>query len=484
MRYNFSWSASIKVILMCAALLALVLAAVLAIRPALADIAPPQMPPGSNPEAETIDTKVRMMEEKVVIEVLEETNPDEMGTAWVWAEFQMKNMGDVPERMMVRFPSSFDDGISGYPEIENMLVSINNVVVDTARVNRVGVPDNWNDPVQWIEFEVLFPVGEMVEIEVEYGLTGTGEYPFVSYGYLLETGVGWYDTIGSAEIIVRLPYAASSLNVFVDSSPWGRTTAGANLSGNEVSWYFEDFEPAYENNISIAMVWPSAWNKIKEEQQTVWDNPQDGDAWGRLGKMYKEVGRLRRGTRTDQGGDCLFNMSVEAYQKALELLPGDALWHAAYADLLVWDSVYGYTRSAEARAQFIEALREMYIAYTLDPEEPYVLDYLESYVFPREAVDLEGGEYIFYWLTQTPTLIPEEAAPTQTQVLPTLVPIVTATPEPTPVPPTQPPVPTLEEETPQEDSGGIKLPFCGSAILFPLALGIVAGFPFLIRKRN
>ncbi len=135
MRYKFSRSASIKVIQMCAALLALDLAAVLAIRPALVDIAPPQMPPGSNPELETIDTKVKMVDEKVVIEVLEETDLDKMGTAWVWAEFLMMNMGDVPERMMVRFPSSFSYGFSGYPEIENMLVSINNFVADTARVD-------------------------------------------------------------------------------------------------------------------------------------------------------------------------------------------------------------------------------------------------------------------------------------------------------------------------------------------------------------
>ncbi len=486
MRYKFNQSISLKWMLVSAVILTLAAGLTLKITPVRADVAPPKAPPGSNPDIGTMETNVRMMDEKVVIEIQEEDDITQMGSARVWAEYHMKNLGNATEVLMVRFPSSFNDGFSGYPEIEDMMVYIDNISVPTSRIDLAGEPDNWEDPVQWVEFEVVFPPGKIVEIEVDYTLYGTGEYPFVSYGYLLETGAGWNGTIGSAEIIVRLPFTAIPGTVFIDSSPgWGGTTPGAHLSGNEVTWYFEDFEPAYEHNISIAMVWPSAWHKVMEEENQVWDFPNDGDAWGRLAKLYKEMSRLRHGTREDAGGSWLFDQSAEAYKQALTLHPDDALWHAGYADLLVWNSIWEYRDSAEARGEFIEALRHMQIAYMLDPDQPYIQDYLQRSTFPKEAVDKEGGEYEFYWLTQTPTLQIGQTVATQQQVSTQAV-LYTATPEPTDLPPTQPP-PTqtaAADQEPTEEGGGFSLPFCGSIIMFPFALVMILVVPKIQSKKN
>ena len=426
--------------------------------PTRADVAPPQAPPGANPEVNSI-TEVRMVDEKVVITVQEEDIND-MGLARVWAEFHMMNLGNTQERLMVRFPISYSDGFSSYPEIEDLMVYVDNISVSTAPLALDGDPDKWDDPIKWSEFEVEFPPGEIVEIEVDYTLFGTGEYPFVSYGYLLETGAGWNGTIGKAEIIVRMPYAATAENVFIESSPgWGGTTPGAVLSQNEVIWNFDDFEPDYGNNISIAMVWPSVWQRLLEEQKQVKNFSNDGEAWGRLAKLYKETSRLRKGTREDAGGIALFEMSVEAYEIALEYLPDDALWHAGYADLLLGNSVWDYFSSSDLREQYVSGLHELFTAYTLEPNHPYIQDLLSRYDYPDDAVTEENGEYVFYGLTQTPILLGESS---------------TQTPSATP---TVHQLDTISIDEVSVPENGKPLPFCGSVLLFPLFLGIIVIIP-------
>ena len=485
MRYKSKKSFSLKWMLIFAVILALSVGLAQKITPVRADVAPPKAPPGANPDTGDVVTEVRMMDEKVVIEVLQEDDITQMGTAFVWAEFHLKNLGDTTEVLMVRFPSSYNDGFSGYPEIKNLMVYVDNTTVPTSRVNLEGEPDNWDDPVQWVEFQVVFPPGEIVGIEVDYTLNGTGEYPYVSYAYLLETGAGWNGTIGSAEIIIRLPYPAMPDTVFIDSSPgWGGTTPGAHLSGNEVSWYFEDFEPAYENNISIALVWPSAWHRVMQEKKQVRDFPNDGEAWGRLAKLYKETSRLRKGTRTDAGGIHLYEESIEAYQKALDFLPDDALWHAGYAELLLWNSSYTYRSSAAARDEILQALNEIFTAYKLDPEHSIIQEIAKQ--FPGEAVTEENGEFVFYWLTQTPALKdsqPQTAATAELQ--PTALPVPTETPTPDP---TQAPSgldETGEDVSPAEESDQKgSLPFCGSIIMFPFALAMIMVVPKIQSKKS
>lgn len=479
MRYKINQYFSLKWMLIFAVFIILAFGLAQGITPVLADIAPPQAPPGANPDIGTVLTNVRMMDEKVIIDVQKETDITEMGTARVWAEFHMENLGNTTEWLMVRFPSSYNDGFSGYPEIGDIMVYVNNVSISTSPLILEGDPENWDDPIKWVEFEVKFPPGEIVEIEVDYTLNGTGEYPFVSYAYLLETGAGWSRTIGSAEIIVRLPYPAIPGTVFIDSSPgWGGTTPGALLSGNEIRWYFEDFEPAYEHNISIAIVWPSAWHNVEQEQKQVGDFPDDGEAWGRLAKLYKNLSRLRRGSRADAGGIWLYDLSKEAYEKSLSLLPNDALWHAGYADLFFWNSIWTYKTYASAREDILQALFELYVAHNLDSDQQYIQDYLSGGNFPKEAVGEENGEFVFYWLTQTPTL--EES---QSKITATAESVPTATPLPEPTQPA--PAVDRGEETGDEDSAGKKfLPICGSAILFPLALFVTIAAPKFRSKKG
>lgn len=244
-----------------------------------ADVAPPEQPPGSNPHPGSDVTKVRMLAETVLIDVQAETPEGTLGAAQVSAEFQMRNLGSEAETLMVRFPISNNDGFYNYPEIADLQVQVNGSWVSTTNAENIG--GHFDDVLQWAEFEVDFPPAEDVIIDVAYTLRGTGEYPFISFKYLLQTGAGWKDTIGSADLIVRLPYEANHHNVFIDESPgWGQTSPGALLDGNEIRWHYDDLEPEYQHNFSIAMVMPGAWEKVLTERGNVEAGPNDGEAWG------------------------------------------------------------------------------------------------------------------------------------------------------------------------------------------------------------
>jgi hypothetical protein len=443
---------------------------------ALADVAPPENPPGANPGPGEEFTQVRMVAETVLINVLRIPPEGSLGQATVTADFIMLNLGNEAETMGVRFPISANDGFFNYPEIKDLQIVVNGTEVGYRRIEGL-----------------FFPTGKEVYIQVSYLLEGSGEYPFIAFSYLLETGAGWQGTIGSADLILRLPYEATPGNIFLDSSPgWGQTSPGAVLAGNEVKWQYDELEPTRADNLSISLVMPEAWGAVLNERQNVAKDPEDGEAWGRLGKILKEISRLRRGLRYDSGGRELYEESRQAYIQAVTLKPDDAWWHAGYAELL-WNHYYWevFMPNPNDTGEMMVVLDELNRSIELDPDNPVALALLEeiSYALP-EAVEQVDGGFVLIWLTATPeseaTSAPE-LEPTATLTLepsPTLPPPTATdspssaeqpppteppppTPEPPPTsapPPTAPPAPEPEPESP--------LPVCGSALLLPL-LGLM-----------
>ena len=432
-----------------------------------ADVAPPQFPPGSNPQPGAEITQVRMAAETVVMDVLKDTTPQSLGQARFTADFTMHNTGTADERMAVRFPITANDGWGNYPEIGNLLIEVNGRQV---QYRRASYPDirYMDQDVPWAEFDVTFPAGQDVSIRVAYDLKGTGYYPTSSFYYILFTGRGWKDTIGSADVILRLPYEANPQNVIMDMVGWGKTTPGGVFQGNEIRWHFEDFEPGENDSVQtmdFALVAPSAWQAVLMARANVEGRPDDGEAWGLLAKAYKEALRLPKSYREDSGGQELYRLSVEAYEKCLSLKPDDAQWHAGFADLLAnhayWDSLFNENRST---AETFRALEEIHTALALAPNDPVVREIAESmrYMNP-DAIDQKGEGFDFPWLTQTPTALPAVAT-TQAPVdesTPAPLPIATDTPqpEPTQVSPTQ----TSPTPIPPRSS-----PICGSAVFLPL----------------
>ena len=412
--------------------------------PAHADIAPPAQPSGANLFPETDLTRVRMAAETVLIDVAQNSPSGSLGQAQVTADFTMHNVGDASETMAVRFPLSANDGFFNFPEITGLAVRVNGQLVSTQRVE---IPDDLDDPIPWAEFEVTFPARQEVFIQVQYTQEGTGEYPFISFKYILETGAGWYGTIGEGKIILRLPYEANAYNVIFNTQiGWSETTPGGILNGREVNWFFE---PTSEDNFEVSLVMPSAWQKALTEQANVTNNPRDGEAWGRLGKIYKEISRLRKGLREDLGGQELYRLSQEAYEQTITLLPNDALWHAGYADLL-WTHYFYYVYFSDQQdpSELIHILQLLDRSLALSPGNSVAAELLTSisYTVP-EAVHLDGNNFTIHYLTATP-IIPQPApAPPQPTGTPHATPTTPMKPQqnphphfpPRPQPPSPPP---------------------------------------------
>ena len=86
------------------------------------------------------------------------------------------------------------------------------------------------------------------------------------------------------------------------------------------------------------------------EQGKVQVDPQDGEAWGRLAKAYKEILFYRRGYRLDAGGADLYTLSIAAYEKAFpsdRVFPVSARASLAAARGTPQDALAVYDRAFE-----------------------------------------------------------------------------------------------------------------------------------------
>ncbi len=430
-----------------------------------ADAAPPIEPPGSNLQPGEEITQVRMAAETVVIEVQRDITPESLGRARVTADFTMRNLGSADESMAVRFPISSNDGRGKYPELSNLLIRVNGKQVQSRRTEYPDINPLYEGLVPWADFDVTFPVGQDVSIRVAYDLKGSGYYPFTAFYYILETGAGWKDTIGKADIILRLPYEAEPQNVIMGMTiGWAETTPGGVFQGNEVRWHFEDFEPGADQpvkNMEFSLVAPAAWQKVVAARENVAKYPDDGEAWGMLGKAYKEVFPLMGGYRDDAAGKELFQWSVEAYEKCLSLKPEDAQWHAGFAELLAYRAEWAWSPMSPETTRAMEEIRT---ALELAPNDPVVLEIaaeLRNRIYG--GIIQNGDDFDFPWLTQTPTMLPTW---TPTVVQPTAT---TPAPPPAATEVAQAlPTPTTAPEATPTTAPQRSSPFCGSAAFLPL----------------
>ncbi len=459
-------------------------------RPVHADVAPPESPPGSSVAPGTEVTQVRMVAETVILNILQDPAYSEEAIADTVATFTMRNLGTSEEKMQARFPLSFFDGESNgfgeFPEIARIAVKVNGKPMNTQRVMQPrlqteGIDYSQREEIPWATFDVTFPPAEDVTIEVRYKADGFGYYPYESFKYILETGAGWKDTIGTADIIVRFPYEATKYNVWLpDEKTLPETSPGATLSGNEVRWHFENLEPTRESNIGIEVVTPSLWQKVLKETATVTKNPNDGEAWGRLGKAYKDIARMPKGyIREDAPGHEMYGLSKQAYEKCLALLPRDSLWHYGYADLL-WSYYYYdiyWMDLPDAEGLYARILTEAKTALELDPNNESakeLLVWVEGSI--PGSVKVDGSNYDWLGLTATPirptpwVYVTETpvVTPTATSPSPTVSPVAAS-----PAVITSPTVVDIDE--PQS---GPATPCGGAALILPILFGA-----FFVLKR-
>src|SRR5262245_41705287 len=119
-----------------------------------------------------------------------------------------------PHRVKAKKKATSSFAYYSYPtDIEDFKIWVSGQAVATITIS--GQLPSSKENIHWAAFPVLFPPGQDVTIEVSYVTRPTGYPPAARFGYLLETGDGWRDTIGSADIIARLPYPASEENVLL-----------------------------------------------------------------------------------------------------------------------------------------------------------------------------------------------------------------------------------------------------------------------------
>ena len=403
------------------------LAIVLLLSPssAAADAAPPPPPAGSDIYPSIGNTNVRMVSEYVLIDIAG-YSPEPNGHANVTATFYMQNMGDETEYMNVRFPMFQSDWYLPYEVIfneewcvysgtdnfiEDIKVKINEVTVSTDITSKTFL-DQMNSPNDdgeavyftapcWAYFDVEFPPGETVEIEVSYGVAGYDAYSTLEvtrFPYILKTGAAWFDTIGKAEIVARLPYEATDINI-LSCSP------DCSISGTDITWTFEDFEP--EQDIRLNIVTPEVWLHILDEQKRVVDDPADGEAWGRLAKAYKEILIDRKGIlyANYPPYEQIYTLSQEAYQNTLALLPDDVDWHFGYAELICQFALW----NPGTVSDWLNCATELETTYQMDPTNEMTIELIKElddnyswHFLEFNIVEIVNGEPVFTILTATP----------------------------------------------------------------------------------
>lgn len=147
--------------------------------------------------------------------------------------------------------------------------------------------------------------------------------------------------------------------------------------------------------IRINIIKPSIWVRVIPETANTRANPQDGEAWGRLGKAYKEAIMERRGFLYGPAGERMYQLSQEAYQKAVTLLPNDADWHNGFADLLCWNAEWSsiWEWADDSITDWRACFAQVKQILDIDPEHEKANRLLQMYAH-RMAYQSNGAEYV------------------------------------------------------------------------------------------
>lgn len=316
---------------------------------------PPVYPSGSSvgvtPGEENM---VRMVAEDVnlVIEEYQGDPPLDSGDSpgsrmrgRVEAEFLMHNLGQEQQSFDVWFPlaaSVHYEGLLAY-QPENTLQDFQ-VWVDgqPAAFETVKAPDVGDPQTEsaWARFPTTFPPGEDVVVRVSYTVYPSGRRPFGSFEYILQTGTGWYDTIGQADISITLPDPVTPENVTlagrsIEGFPIAPQPAGFVIAGNTISWHFTNLEPTAQDNIFVDVLEPGAYHTLLQARQQAASDPTSVDAQLDLAKAVENAVMIVKTIGQHGGGADLAVKANAAYRKALELDPGRAEIYSRYAEWMM-----------------------------------------------------------------------------------------------------------------------------------------------------
>ena len=353
--------------------------------PVLADAAPPLTPPGSSIDPSS-STPVQMWSERVELDA---TGLLEYGKVHVVAVFRMRNTASSQQSMRARFPlehpKGIGDGYGSFPSVENLTVQVDSTRVPTVEVREPSYWDKADQSIRWAAFDVAFPVGADVVITVEYDIRPLYGYYAVRLDYVLETGAGWFGPIALADIILHLPYPANMGNYIWHTASWPRPL----FAGNTITWRRWNLDPSREDNFSVGLVPPDAWERIRQlETRAANRNATPPD--------YLELSQLYWRFATDEHETSLrpplADAAERAARKGLAINPSSSelLSQLTYIQWVRIAHVLTYSRRGPTPAEQaqIDHIRDLFLwAFELDPSNRHAQDmarFIEDYswVFP------------------------------------------------------------------------------------------------------
>ena len=347
-----------------------------------ADMAPPSQPPGSLLAPGKNTTMVQMVSEKVTIQgakvanLYYVNNPFGAVNAEVSASFFMQNQSQKGEKMQARFPlttfTGEGDHSFNFPEIQNFRVWVNQtekkwMITETPNSNNKDYP-----PIKWASFEVTFPVGKQVQVDVTYQMQSTGYLPQARFDYILETGASWFGPIDSGEIILTLPYPATNENINLSES-----SKDGQINGNSITWTFTNLEPTNQDNWHAAIVSSDTWQSILDLRARLGKTPDDLTLLTALAEKYESIALGKGPWMVNSGTEPIILLCREVYQKAIKLKPDDADLHIKLAGILF--AIFQNPEQFKPAVPTAEDIyHELKSAYTLNPQNMLITQMYEE----------------------------------------------------------------------------------------------------------
>lgn len=396
-----------RFLLLCALVIAGILAGLLVLSPAQADVGVhPILPGGSNIEPEG-ETPIQMAAETVTIDVraatvadnsLVKLNADFYGfnyrniwyevVAEVKADFTMKNPASDDVSMIVWFPlaSALENVTWNFnpgeivPAIQQFKVSVGGNPIDY-QVSEQPNPKGTDKPLlPWASFPVTFPGGRDTSIHVSYTvpLSPSAKGYEVALYYIFQTGAGWAGPIGQAELILNLPYPPSNETLADNpkiSLPYGGMgqistgiPAGTKVNGNQARWTWQNFEPGAADDFAVWLLKPKKWEELRAARSAVQLMPADGLLWLNLAYEYHFLSTYFMVNAPTLFSSFYLPQAIEAYQKAEALLPDHPVPHIGLG-MLNLQTYYKNVKSAQDSV-IRNAQQELYTARMLETKNP------------------------------------------------------------------------------------------------------------------
>lgn len=441
---------------------------------------PPLSPGGSSLEPQPeIQTNVSMLSEQVTLTVETYERPVPQGQeespafwmrALVEAQFTMRNLGAQPESFDVWFPLAASTHYPGmlpyFPDntIQDFKLWVDGLPTETQTVMAPDV----GDPSQssaWAKFPLAFPAGQDVIVRVNYTLYPSGRRPFGSFEYILQTGAGWKDAIGAAEIAVYLPDTITAENLSLQGSsveglPLQPNPAGYEIENNVIRWSFTELEPTALDNIFVDVLEPERYRQLVRARAALQNAPDSAQAQLELARAARGALQVVKTVGQHGGGMALAAELDAAYRRAIELAPERAELYGEYARWLMTTAGWrGLIVDGTCLPDLCDLVARGLEKFPNDPELNSLNDEIRML---QEEAALNATQQALSTATESAAVTP---APTASETP------VPASPTPSPVEPTQQPT-AASTPTPQPAGPGGLCPFGALPLVLAAGLGM------------